>query len=59
LGFAELIMESKACEYPDWFTLKREGDRRLWVNRPPAIDHRLTFLDASTLPCGPFEYITR
>jgi len=52
-------MESKACEYPDWFTLKREGDRRLWVNRPPAIDHRFTFLDASTLPCGPFEYITR
>ena len=30
-----------------------------WINRPLGIDHTFTFLDESTLPYGPFEYITR
>lgn len=55
----ELIMESKARDYPDLFELGREGDRWRWVNRPLGIDDRFTFLDEATLPYGPFEYVTR
>ncbi len=55
----ELIMESKARDYPQWFTLEKNGNRWHGVNRPLGIDHTFTFLDESTLPYGPFEYITR
>jgi dimethylamine monooxygenase subunit A len=55
----ELIMEAKAREYPDWFELHRDGDRWHWINRPLQIERRFTFLDETTLPCGPMEYITR
>lgn len=55
----ELIMEAKAREYPQWFSLTREGDKWHWVNRPLGIEQRFTFLDETTLPCGPMEYITR
>jgi len=55
----ELIMESKARDYPDWFSLDRAGDRWHWINRPLEIEQTFTFLDDSTLPQGPLEYITR
>ena len=55
----ELIMEAKAQDYPDWFELHRAGDQWHWINRPLGIEQRFTFLDESTLPCGPMEYITR
>jgi hypothetical protein len=55
----EFIMETKARDYPHWFTLERDGHRWRWINRPLGIDHSFTFLDESTLPYGPFEYITR
>jgi hypothetical protein len=55
----ELIMESKARDYPQWFELHRNGNDWHWINRPLGIDQRFTFLDGSTLPYGPFEYITR
>ena len=55
----ELIMESKARDYPDWFELHKSGDRWRWINRPLGIDDTFTFLDTSTLPYGPMEYITR
>jgi hypothetical protein len=55
----ELIMEAKARDYPDWFSLDRAGDRWHWTNRPLDIEQTFTFLDDSTLPCGPLEYITR
>jgi hypothetical protein len=55
----ELIMESKARDYPDWFALSRDGDRWHWVNRPLKIEQSFTFLDETTLPYGPMEYITR
>ena len=55
----ELIMESKARDYPDWFELHRDGDRWQWINRPLGIEDRFTFLDGTTLPHGPLEYITR
>ena len=55
----ELIMENFAKDYPQWFVLTRDGDRWHWINRPLNIDQTFTFLDASTLPYGPMEYITR
>lgn len=55
----ELIMISKSEDYPELFSLHRDGDRWHWINRPLGIDHKFTFLDPTTLPYGPMEYITR
>lgn len=55
----ELIMESKARDYPHWFELHRNGNKWHWINKPMQIEQKFTFLDPSTLPCGPMEYITR
>ncbi|APO79462.1 hypothetical protein AM571_PC01731 (plasmid) [Rhizobium etli 8C-3] len=55
----ELLMEEQATGYPEHFTLTRNGDEWRWVNRPLGIDDTFTFGDVSTLPCEPFEYITR
>ena len=55
----ELIMESYARDYPQWFALTKTGDDWHWVNRPLGIDHRFRFMDESSLPYGPMEYITR
>lgn len=55
----ELIMISKSEDYPDLFELHRVGDKWRWINRPLGIDHSFTFLDESTLPYPPMEYITR
>ena len=55
----ELIMESKARDYPHWFTLTKDGNHWHWINRPLQIDQTFTFLDDTTLPYGPMEYITR
>lgn len=55
----EYIMECKARDYPDLFELHKTGDRWRWVNKPLGIDDTFTFLDESTLPYGPMEYITR
>lgn len=55
----ELIMVSKSEDYPELFSLHRDGDRWHWINRPLGIEHKFTFLDPTTLPYGPMEYITR
>jgi dimethylamine monooxygenase subunit A len=55
----ELIMENKARDYPDWFELHRQGNKWHWINKPMQIEQKFTFLDSSTLPYGPMEYITR
>jgi hypothetical protein len=55
----ELIMVSKARDYPQWFELHRNGNRWHWINRPMQIEQHFTFLDEATLPYGPMEYITR
>lgn len=57
--FLELVMVSKSEDYPEWFSLTRDGNRWHWINRPLGIDQHFTFLDPTTLPCGPMEYITR
>ncbi|RUW75267.1 DUF3445 domain-containing protein, partial [Mesorhizobium sp. M1E.F.Ca.ET.063.01.1.1] len=55
----ELIMTSKAEEYPELFELHRDGAKWHWINRPLGIEQKFTFLDETTLPYGPMEYITR
>ncbi len=55
----ELIMESLAADYPDLFSLSKDGDLWTWVNKPLSIQQTFTFGKADTLPCPPFEYITR
>ena len=55
----ELIMESKARDYPEWFELHKNGNKWHWINKPLQIEQKFTFLDPSTLPYGPMEYITR
>ena len=55
----ELIMENFARDYPQWFTLTKDGNRWHWINRPLQIEQSFTFMDTSTLPYGPMEYITR
>ena len=41
----ELIMETKARDYPHWFSLTKDGNRWHWVNRPLGIEQSFTFLD--------------
>jgi hypothetical protein len=55
----ELLMQSLASDYPSLFELHRQGEQWRWVNHPLRIDQKFTFGDAETLPCPPFEYITR
>ena len=55
----ELLMTCKARSYPEWFSLTRNGDDWHWINRPMGIEQRFTFGDATTLPYGPLEYVTR
>lgn len=55
----ELLMESLAADYPAHFSLTRDGERWHWTNRLLGVSHAFTFGDATTLPCPPFEYITR
>jgi hypothetical protein len=55
----ELLMTSMARDYSQHFTLSREGNNWHWVNQPLAIEQSFVFGDATTLPCGPMEYIGR
>lgn len=55
----ELLMTSLAADYPDYFSLSRDGDTWTWENRLLDIRDSFTFKDADTLPYEPFEYITR
>ncbi|MFA5956011.1 DUF3445 domain-containing protein [Hyphomicrobium sp.] len=55
----ELIMTSLARDYPDLFTLERDGAHWHWINRPLGIDQKFTFGEVNTLPYEPMEYIGR
>jgi hypothetical protein len=52
-------MESLARDYPQHFTLDRQGSQWAWTNRPLGIQQSFTFGDPATLPQQPLEYITR
>jgi hypothetical protein len=55
----ELLMESLAEDFPQHFSLEKDGDRWTWTNRLLEIKDSFVFGDPETLPCEPFEYITR
>lgn len=55
----ELLMTSMARDYPEHFTLTRDGDNWHWINRPLNIEQKFVFGDVSTLPYEPMEYIGR
>lgn len=55
----ELLMASMARDYPQWFSLQREGLEWHWVNRPLGIEQSFVFGEVDTLPLEPMEYITR
>ena len=55
----ELLMESMARDYPEHFTLTKDGDNWTWENRPMEIKDSFVFGDKSTLPYDPMEYIGR
>lgn len=59
----ELLMDSLSSDYPEHFALHKSGEgfgaEWRWTNRPLGIAQRFVFGDAATLPCEPFEYITR
>lgn len=55
----EMIMTHFAQDYPHLFSLERDGNSWTWENKVLGIRDTFTFGDASTLPYGPFEYITR
>ncbi|MGQ0658155.1 MAG: heme-dependent oxidative N-demethylase family protein [Chromatiales bacterium] len=55
----ELLMERLSRDYPEYFELTQQGSSWTWKNRPLNIEHSFTFGEPSTLPYGPFEYITR
>jgi len=55
--FLELVMESQSRDYPELFTLKKDGKHWTWPNRPLGMEDSFVFGDASTLPMEPFKYI--
>jgi len=57
--FLELTMESLANDYPEHFTLTKNGSSWTWENRPLGIHDTFTFGDSSTLPREPLDYMGR
>ena len=55
----ELIMESYARDYPEHFSLEKDGARWTWRNIPLGIEDTFTFGNPATLPYEPLEYVTR
>jgi hypothetical protein len=55
----ELVMVSLARDYPEHFTLLRDGAHWHWINKPLKIDQKFTFGDVNSLPYEPMEYIGR
>jgi hypothetical protein len=55
----ELIMESLARDYPEHFSLAKQGNRWRWINRPLNIDQSFLFGDPASLPREPLDFITR
>ncbi len=57
--FVELSMESLARDYPEHFSLQKNGTSWTWENKPLGIKDTFTFGDCSTLAMDPFEYMGR
>lgn len=57
--FVELTMDGLATDYPDLFTLVKNGKNWTWENKPLGIKTSFVFGDASTLEMDPFEFMGR
>lgn len=57
--FVELTMDALANDYPEHFSLHKNGALWTWENKPLGIKDTFTFGDSSTLAMEPFEYIGR
>ena len=55
----ELIMQSYATDYPEFFKLTIDGAKWMWENKLLSIKDIFTFGDPNTLRYEPMEYITR
>ena len=55
----EVIMEDLTAYYPEYFSLERKNNCWTWENKKLDLKNTFTFLDESTLPYEPFEYISR
>ena len=55
----ELIMQALARDYPQHFSLARDGNRWHWVNRPLEIEQSFVFGNPDSLPRAPLDYIAR
>ncbi|WP_431798423.1 DUF3445 domain-containing protein (plasmid) [Cupriavidus metallidurans] len=55
----ELYMEHMSQDYPEWFTLERQGDKWHWTNQALGLAQSFVFGQADTLPYEPLEYIMR
>ncbi|WP_221794089.1 heme-dependent oxidative N-demethylase family protein [Oceanobacter mangrovi] len=52
-------MTTMAEDYPEWFSLTKNGDQWHWHNKLLKIEDTFTFGDSSTLPMPPMEYMGR
>lgn len=57
--FLELTMDALANDYPEHFTLTKNGSVWTWENKPLGIHDTFTFGDSSTLPREPMDYMGR
>ncbi|MGO3456003.1 MAG: heme-dependent oxidative N-demethylase family protein [Marinomonadaceae bacterium] len=55
----DMAMHSLSKQYPEYFSLQKEGDQWHWHNTLLDIKDDFTFGDSSTLPLPPLEYIGR
>ena len=55
----EIIMNDLVAYNPESFSLIQDGDCWTWENKKLNLKDTFTFLDESTLPYEPFEYISR
>jgi hypothetical protein len=57
--FVELTMEALSNDYPEHFSLKKDGLNWTWENKPLNIKQSFVFGDASTMPMDPFEFMSK
>jgi dimethylamine monooxygenase subunit A len=55
----ELLLPNMARHYPQYFTLRADGDRRTWTNRLLGTEVAFTLGDPTGLPLPPLDWLGR
>ena len=55
--FIDRAMTTMSADYPDYFSLQKDGDNWTWENKLLGIKDHFTFGDSSTLPEPPLVYM--